>query len=131
MLLGEALALWRGPACTGLNSAALRAMARRLDGQRLLVIEDKAEADLTLGRYGTVISELAAWLDANPLRERLRGLLMQALHHNGCRADALRLYPAGRLAMRRELGIEPSAWLQSVYRAILADTRPAQAGAAG
>jgi hypothetical protein len=28
--------------------------------------------------------------------------------------------------MRRELGLEPSARLQSVYRAILADVRPDQ-----
>jgi DNA-binding SARP family transcriptional activator len=126
-LLGEALALWRGPAFTGLSSPALRAAASVLDGRRLLAIEDKAAADLALRRCGTVISEIAGWVDAYPLRERLRGLLMQALHQHGCRADALRLYLAGRQAMRRELGVEPSVRLQSLYHSILSDAHPVPA----
>lgn len=129
VLLGDALALWRGPAVDGLRSASLRSVAGVLDGQRLLAIEAKADADMALGRHATVIAELAGWVDAYPLRERLRELLMQALHLHGCRANALHLYRAGQLVMRRELGLEPSARLQSVYRAVLADDRLASTAA--
>jgi DNA-binding SARP family transcriptional activator len=74
-----------------------------------------------------VISEVSGWVDAYPFRERLRGLLMQALHQHGCRADALRLYRAGQQAMRGDLGLEPSARLQSLYHSILSDARPVPA----
>lgn len=127
-LLGEALALWRGPAFTGLASPVLRAAGGVLDGRRLLALEDKAAADVSLGRYGAVISELSGWVDACPFRERLRGLLMQALYHHGCRADALYLYRSGQRLMRRELGLEPSSGLRSVYEAILSDACPSPAG---
>src|SRR5262245_28547664 len=45
-LLREALALWRGPALVGLNSAALRREAQRLEELRLSVLEERIEADL-------------------------------------------------------------------------------------
>jgi DNA-binding SARP family transcriptional activator len=42
---------------------------------------------------------------------------------------ALRLYRAGQQRMLRELGLQPGSRLQSLYRAILADPRPASQGA--
>jgi DNA-binding SARP family transcriptional activator len=129
-LLGEALALWRGPAFAGVASPALRAAASVLDARRLLAVEDKAAADLSLGRYHSVISDLAGWVDACPFRERLRGLLMQALYHHGCRADALRLYRSGQQIMCRDLSLDPSSALRSVYESILADACPVPAGQA-
>jgi DNA-binding SARP family transcriptional activator len=128
-LLGEALALWRGPAFAGLDSAVLRAAGRLLDERRVLAVEAKASADLTLGRFDVVVSELPGWLDSYPFRERLRALLMVALHQHGCRADALRLYQAGEHKMLRELGLQPSSRLRSVYHAILADARSGAARA--
>jgi DNA-binding SARP family transcriptional activator len=120
-LLGEALALWRGPAYAGVVAAPVRAAAEALVEPRLLAAEAKAEADLALGRYGTVVTEMSAWLIAHPFRERLRGLLMMALHHLGCRADAITVYRAGHQLMTAELGLEPCAWLRGVYENILAD----------
>jgi DNA-binding SARP family transcriptional activator len=128
-ILGEALALWRGPAFAHLDSPVLRAAGRLLDGQRLLAVEAKAAADLSLGRFDVVVAELPGWLDSHPFRERLRAQLMLALHQHGCRADALRLYKAGQQRMLRELGLQPSSVLQSMYHAILADARPAVQGA--
>lgn len=128
-MLGEALALWRGPAFTGLDSVVLRATARVLDEQRVLAVETKASTDLALGRFDVVAAELPGWLDSYPFRERLRALLMVALHQHGCRADALRLYRAGRQRMLQELGLQPGSRLQAVYHAILADARPADGDA--
>lgn len=118
---GEALALWRGTAFADVSSPPIRAAAESLEERRLLVAEAKAEADLMLGRYGTVVSELSGWMIRYPLRERLRGLLMLALHSLGCRADALTVYHAGHALMRAELGLEPSAWLRGMYQRILTD----------
>jgi DNA-binding SARP family transcriptional activator len=120
-VFGDALALWRGTAFAGVSSAALRPAAKSLAERRLLVAEAKAEADLILGRHGTVAGELSGWLISHPFRERLRGLTMLALHGLGCRAEALALYRAGQQAMTRELGLEPGAWLRDLYQRILDD----------
>ena len=64
---------------------------------------------------------MSVWLIRHPLRERLRGLLMMALHNLGCRADALTVYQAGQEKMKDELGIEPGAWLRAVYQRVLLD----------
>jgi DNA-binding SARP family transcriptional activator len=127
-MLGEALALWRGPAFAGLDSPVLRAAGKLLNEQRVLAVEAKASTDLGLGHFDVVVADLPRWLDHYPFRERLRALLMVALHQHGCRADALRLYRAGQQRMLRELGLQPSSRLQSVYHAILADARPAAQG---
>jgi DNA-binding SARP family transcriptional activator len=120
-LLGEALALWRGPAYADVGAAPVRAAASALTERRLLGAELKAETDLVLGRYGTVVTEMSAWLISHPFRERLRGLLMMALHRLGCRADAITVYRAGHQMMTADLGLEPGAWLRGVYENILAD----------
>jgi len=124
-VLGEALALWRGAAFAGLDSPVLRAAGRLLDQQRVFAVEAKAAADLALGHFDVMVAELPWWVESYPFRERLRALLMLALHQHGCRADALRLYQAGQQRMHRELGLQPSGPLRSVYQAILADARPA------
>lgn len=129
-LLGEALALWRGPAFGDVRSGPIRSAAEHLDSRRLLTAETKAEADLVLGRHATVVTELSAWLITHPLRERSLGLTMLALHRLGCRADALGLYRASHQAMGQELGTPPSAWLRSQYQRILADDDAAASGPA-
>jgi DNA-binding SARP family transcriptional activator len=120
-LLGQALELWRGPAFAGVSAPLVMAAAEALNEQLLLAVTAKAEADLALGRCGTVVAEMSAWLIRHPLRERLRGLLMMALHNLGCRADALTVYAAGQQMMKDELGIEPGAWLRAVYQRVLLD----------
>ncbi|HTU72335.1 MAG TPA: BTAD domain-containing putative transcriptional regulator [Trebonia sp.] len=127
-MLGEALALWRGPAFAGLDSPVMRAAGRLLDERRVLAVEEKAAADLSLDRFDLVVAELPGWVDSYPFRERLRALLMLALHQHGCRADALRLYRAGEQRMLHELGLQPSQRLRSLYHAILTDARRSPAG---
>lgn len=118
-LFGSALALWRGPAFADITAPAIRAAARPVDEQRLLTVEAKAEADLAVGRCDTVVSELSAWVTAQPLRERLRALLMTGFYRLGCRSDALSLYREGRQIMITELGIEPSLQLRDLHQRIL------------
>jgi DNA-binding SARP family transcriptional activator len=120
-LFAEALAIWRGPAFADAVSPLLRAAAGPLEERRVLTVEAKAEADLTLGRPEVVIAELSAWLVAMPLRELLRGQVMLALYRLGCRADALSVYREGHRTMIAEVGLEPGPQLRSLHQRLLAD----------
>jgi len=120
-LFASALALWRGPPFADVTSPVIRAAAAPLEERRVLAVEAKAEADLSINRCGAVAAELPPWLFRLPLRERLRALLMIALYRLGCRAEALKLYREGRQLMISELGLEPGAQLRALHRHILAD----------
>jgi DNA-binding SARP family transcriptional activator len=125
-LFASALALWRGAPFADVASPAIAAAAVPLEERRVLAVEAKAEADLSLGRYAAVAAELPPWLFRLPLRERLRGLLMIALYRLGCRVEALKLYRDGRRLMTSQVGLEPGARLQALHRHILADTEAIQ-----
>jgi predicted ATPase/DNA-binding SARP family transcriptional activator len=118
-VLHEALTLWRGPA---LAEFAFEPFAQneiaRLEDLRLGAVEERIEADLALGRHADVIGELEALVRESPHRERLRGQLILALYRSGRQADALDAYQQARRALD-ELGIEPSAELQELEKAIL------------
>ena len=123
-LLEQALGLWRGPALVDVCLPGIRGIAEAIDERRLLAVATKAEVDLALGRTDAVAAGLSVWVNEYPLHERLRALLMQALYECGCRADALRLYRAGRQMITTELGLEPSFELQRMHQRILAGDRP-------
>lgn len=129
-LVAEALALWRGPALADLaDEPALTMDAGRLDELRLAALEQRIDADLELGRHEELIPELELLVAAEPLRERLRGQLILALYRSGRQAEALETYRETRRVLVEELGIEPSAELRELERAILRQD-PALAAAA-
>ena len=73
-LLREALELWRGTAMQDVGlpeSTAFDAAVVRLEGLRLTAAEERAEAEVALGRGTELITELTDLVAANPLRERL------------------------------------------------------------
>jgi DNA-binding SARP family transcriptional activator len=119
--LGEAEALWRGPALADFaDHEFAMGPAARLEQRRLSAIEDRLAADLALGRHASAIGELAELVKASPLREGLQVQLALALYRSGRQAEALRaLADAGR-TLREELGIEPSRELRELESAILA-----------
>ncbi|HSC90965.1 MAG TPA: AfsR/SARP family transcriptional regulator [Gaiellaceae bacterium] len=119
-LLRDALAEWRGPPLADLAGEAAAAPAiARLEALRVSAIEDRAEADLALGRHAELAEELEALVAGNPHRERLRAQLMLALYRAGRQAEALAVYREGRRALVEELGIEPGPALQRLEQAIL------------
>jgi DNA-binding SARP family transcriptional activator len=106
--LRTALALWRGPVLADFayEPFAQPAIAR-LEELRLAALERRIDADLRLGRNGTLVGELEELVAAHPLREQLRGQLMLALYRAGRQAEAVGLYHEGRRLLVDELGIEP------------------------
>ena len=118
--LREALGLWRGGALADLSDEhSLRPAIAHLEEQRMAAVEDRIEADLRLGRHGSLIGELESLISRYPLRERLRGQLMLALYRSGRQAEALRAYQETRRVLAEELGIEPSPGLQLLEDQIL------------
>ncbi|MGW4483328.1 BTAD domain-containing putative transcriptional regulator [Amycolatopsis sp. NPDC004368] len=117
-LLGEALALWRGPALAGVPDSV---RAPELDDLRLAIHGARVDADLELGRHNKLIVELSPLVRADPLAERTAGQLMRALYHAGRRGDALELYRTVSRATLRTLGVEPGGDLRWLHERVLND----------
>lgn len=128
--LRSALGLWRGPALLGVAGRAVEAAAARLDEQRLAAVEECIDLEMGLGRHRELVGELAELVTAHPLRERLVGQLMLALHRCGRQSEALEAYGRLRTRLSDELGLSPGAALRELHVAILRDD-PAVQPAAG
>jgi predicted ATPase/DNA-binding SARP family transcriptional activator len=119
-LLGEALAVWRGPALADFRYEGFaQAEADRLEELRLACLEERIEANLAGGAGSDLVGDLETLVAEHPRRERFRGQLMIALYRAGRQADALDCYQQGRERLVDELGIDPSPELQALQRAIL------------
>jgi YVTN family beta-propeller protein len=119
-VLRSALGLWRGPALADFRYETFaRDEIGRLEGLRLIALEQRLEVDLALGRHAEAVPELEALVREYPLRESLRGLLMLALYRAGRQADALAAYQDARATLVEELGLDPSEALQRLEQAIL------------
>ncbi|GGK95905.1 AfsR/SARP family transcriptional regulator [Mangrovihabitans endophyticus] len=95
----------------------------RLTGLRLHMLighAERARSDM----LPEVIGRLLAEVPAHPFDERLRGVLMKALHRTGRTAEAVAQFEELRRALASELGISPSPASQEIYATILADDRP-------
>jgi len=125
VVIDRALGLWRG---TALADAADLPFARgevtRLTELRWTAIERRHDLMLRLGRHDEAVSQIAAAIPEQPLRERLREQLALALYRSGRQADALREIDAARTTLREELGVDPGPGLQALERRIL-DQDPA------
>jgi DNA-binding SARP family transcriptional activator len=118
-LLREALALWQGPPLAGVVfEGSGRGEITRLKELHLSALEDRIECDLELGRHESLLEELQALVDANPTRQRLHAQLMLALYRCGRPSEALKVYRDTRRMLVEDFGIDPSAELQTLERAI-------------
>ncbi|WP_206441730.1 BTAD domain-containing putative transcriptional regulator [Streptomyces boncukensis] len=119
-LLGEALALWRGPAYADFaDEEFVRAAAARLEEERLGALEEWAGARLELGEHAVLADELADLVERHPLRERLRAARMLALYRAGRQSEALDEYERVRTLLAEELGLDPGPELAELHRAVL------------
>ncbi|WP_246121988.1 BTAD domain-containing putative transcriptional regulator [Pseudonocardia cypriaca] len=119
-LLTEALGLWRGPALADFADAPFATVAiAHLTEQRLVAQEDVAELRLGLGEHAAVAAELGPLVAEHPLRERLRGCAIRALHGSGRQHEALDSYRELRALLADELGLDPSPELVALHEAVL------------
>jgi predicted ATPase/DNA-binding SARP family transcriptional activator len=121
--LREALGLWRGPALADFEYEAFaQAELARLEEARLVAIEDRVEADLSLGGHAMLVGELEVLVREQPLRERPRGQLMLALYRSGRHPDALAVY-RDAVVVLEEIGLAPGPELRTVEERILRHDR--------
>ncbi|MEV4927249.1 AfsR/SARP family transcriptional regulator [Streptomyces roseoverticillatus] len=118
-LYDNALSLWQGEALHCVPGPFAVRERDRLRDLRLTTVEEWATGMLTAGRHTELVTELTAAVTEEPLREKLRWLLIVALHRGGRQAHALQVYEDTRELLRRDLGIEPGADLRHLYQQIL------------
>jgi SARP family transcriptional regulator, regulator of embCAB operon len=120
---GVAYHVARRPLLQGEDLHWLEEWRRRLEDVQLRGLECFAEARLGLG--GPTLSQAEdcarQLIELAPYRETGYRILMEALERRGNVAEALRAYDRLRVLLRDELGIAPSAAVQSVHRRLLGE----------
>jgi DNA-binding SARP family transcriptional activator len=121
-VLGEGLALWRGPAVADVPSGPIRdGEAARLEEQKMAAIETRIDAALARGKHSEMVACLHRAMAEHPFWEGLCARLMVALYRGGRRAEALEAFTRTRKRMIDELGLEPGHVLRTLHRSILTD----------
>ncbi|WP_424890360.1 BTAD domain-containing putative transcriptional regulator [Streptomyces sp. XH2] len=118
-LYEKALSFWQGEALHGVPGPFALMERARLRDLRLTALEEWALDMLSVGRHADLVPDLTGAVTEEPLREKLRWLLIVALYRGGRQAHALRVYEETRELLRRDLGIEPGADLRDLYHQIL------------
>ncbi len=117
--LRRALRAWRGEVLGGAPLGPVEPLRVQLAERQIAATEDYFESELRAGRQGEVIAEIQGAVRAYPLRERLVGLLMRALHAAGRTAEALDVYRATRALLVDAYGLDAGPELHQVFLAIL------------
>ncbi|MEV7010908.1 BTAD domain-containing putative transcriptional regulator [Streptosporangium sp. NPDC051022] len=132
-VLSEAIELWRGPALSNVDSAALHEQeVGPLTEEWLRLQEQWLDVGLRTGRHAELVATLRELTRSHPLREPFWEFLMLALHRGGRHAEALQAYHSLSGLLAEELGVDPGPSLRATYQAILTDdpsARPPQASA--
>ena len=119
-LAESALSLWHGEAHSGVPGPFAAMERTRLQDMRLTAVEEWAADMLDADRPVEAVTVLLGAVAEEPLREKLRWLLMNALYRCGRQAHALEVYAETRRLLRHELGIDPGAELRVLHQQILA-----------
>ncbi len=118
-LLDTALRLYRGVPLAGVPGPWAAAERLRVAELRLVLLEERTEMLLAMGRHDQVVPDLLGLTQAHPQRERFLSQLMVALYRAGRRADALAQFAQAR----QQRGLEPGPGLRRLRLQILtADT---------
>lgn len=115
----SALALWDGPAYSGVDAEFCRVEAARLDEERLEVVADHLVARFEVGEAHTIVPELQSLVAEHPYREVFTELLMRALYQCGRQRDALAMYQDLATTLRDDLGLVPNPVIRSLEVSIL------------
>ncbi|MFE9253761.1 BTAD domain-containing putative transcriptional regulator [Streptomyces sp. NPDC006879] len=120
-LYTEALAQWRGPACSDLPGRA--GDTARWEAERRVARRGRLGARFALGEAEELLPELAALCREHPLDEPLQALRMRALRAAGRPAEALQAYEAVRHDLAHQLGTDPGPELVCLHAELLNPTR--------
>ncbi|MFE0106916.1 BTAD domain-containing putative transcriptional regulator [Streptomyces sp. NPDC059009] len=113
--------MWRGDLLVDVvPGPLLQAAMEVIDRDRLAAVSRRIHTDLQLGRHHELLGELRALTHQHPTHEDLASHLMIALYRCGRQADALDAYHRLRLALRAELGAQPSPRLGELHGDMLA-----------
>lgn len=123
-LLKAGLALWRGPALSGLAGWVIETAARGWDERRAAAQESYIDLLLGLGRHHEALALLSTLTGENPFRQKFVQQLMAALDASGRQAEALATYRDFRRRLSTEIGIDPSPELDAAQRMILHGSGP-------
>ncbi|MFI6642527.1 BTAD domain-containing putative transcriptional regulator [Streptomyces sp. NPDC050504] len=123
-LYTRALDLFCGEPLAGVPGPYAERQRISLAERRLVVLEDGLENAIVGGRAEQVVDRLRLAACEHPLRERLHGLLMQALHAGGRQSEALHAYRRARELLVEQLGVEPSSELRDLHARILVGEEP-------
>ncbi len=119
VLFEQALRLWRGEPCAGLDTPWVNAVRDALERDRFAVELDCTDLQLRRGQHGWLLGELFTRAGAYPLDERVAGQVMLALYQSGRQAEALEHFQQLRVHLAEELGIDPGPGLHRLYEQIL------------
>ena len=120
-LVGEALALWRGPPLLEwADEPWAEAEIARLAGLRAVARERLMAARLELGEAALLVPGLETMVAEEPLREERWRLLALALYRANRQADALGALRRARTTLADELGVDPGPALRELERLVLA-----------
>ncbi|MGW6199093.1 BTAD domain-containing putative transcriptional regulator [Kribbella sp. NPDC055110] len=122
--LSEALALFKGEPLSGLPGHYVNVERHRLTERRLKVLAERIDLDLERGRYGDLVPELVALVEADRLREQFAGQLMLAYWRSGRSSEALGTYTRTRAELVEQLGVEPGPALRAIHERILRNDEP-------
>ncbi|MEV4630620.1 BTAD domain-containing putative transcriptional regulator [Micromonospora sp. NPDC049523] len=119
-ILADALALWRGSVLADFpDEDFARPTITRLEEQRLVALEERAEVMLELGEHSLLVGELSDLVAEHPLRERLRAAQMRALYRAGRQTEALNSFDELHKLLADRLGLEPGIGLIALRQAVL------------
>jgi DNA-binding SARP family transcriptional activator len=118
-LLREGLELWQGTPLSGVRGFHADRQRQRLEQLHNEAREGLFAADVERGAHLELIPGLTQAVAGNPLRERLRELLMLALYRAGRQAEALDVYNDAYRVLDKQLGIAPGAGLRELHGRIL------------
>ncbi|WP_209305409.1 BTAD domain-containing putative transcriptional regulator, partial [Blastococcus sp. CT_GayMR20] len=122
-ILGEALALWRGPPLAEwADEPWAEAEIARLGELRAVARERLLEARLELGEAALLVPDLETMVAEEPLREERWRLLVLALYRAHRQADALTALRRARTTLADELGVDPGPALRELEERVLAQS---------
>lgn len=116
---GEARTLLARPFIAGAEGEWLDAARRRQGSQRRRALDVLVRSAIRLGDGALAVEAAQELLGLDPYRDASHVLIMQAHRTAGNRAEALRAYGWCRHVLVEELGVDPAAETERLYRSLL------------